>query len=57
MSPGLALDSSDCLGMEPPDQIKQKHYRSFVAKVLFAAYWVRFNISYAAAQLARFVFP
>ncbi len=54
MSPGLALDSSDCPGPKPPDQIKQKHSRSFVVKVQIAAYWVRFSISYAAAQLARF---
>jgi hypothetical protein len=52
MAPGLVLDDSDC--PELPDPIKQKHYRSFVAKVQFAAYWVRFDISYAAAQLARF---
>ncbi len=31
MSPGLVLDNRDC--PELPDQIKQKHYRSFVAKV------------------------
>ena len=52
MSPGLVLDNNDC--PELPNPIKQKHYRSFVAKVQFAAYWVRFDISYAAAQLARF---
>jgi hypothetical protein len=52
MAPGLVLDDSDC--PELPDPIKQKHYRSFVAKVQFAAYWVRFDISYTAAQLARF---
>ena len=52
MSPGLVLDNRDC--PELPDPIKQKHYRSFTAKVQFAAYWVRFDISYTAAQLARF---
>jgi hypothetical protein len=52
MSPGLVLDHNDC--PELPDPIKQKHYRSFVEKVQFAAYWVRFDISYQAAQLARF---
>jgi hypothetical protein len=52
MSPGLVLDNSDC--PELPDPIKQKHHRSSVTQVQCAAYWVRFDISYAAAQRARF---
>ena len=35
MSPGLALDNMDCPDL--PDPRKQKYYRSFVAKLQFAA--------------------
>ena len=52
MAPGLLLDNSDC--PEMPDPVRQKQYRSMIAKVQFAAYWVRFDISYTASQLARF---
>ncbi len=54
MSPGLVLynDSEDC--PVTPDQRKQKHYRSFVAKLQFAASWIRPDISYAISTLARF---
>jgi hypothetical protein len=52
MSPGLLLDNSDC--PELPDPVKQKQYRSMIAKVQFAAYWIRFDISYTTSQLARF---
>jgi hypothetical protein len=50
---GTVLDKEDC--PELPDLTKQKHYRSMVTKVQFAAYWTRFDISYPAAQLARFL--
>ncbi len=36
-----------------PDPSKQKFYRSFVAKLQFAASWIRFDISFAVSQLAR----
>ena len=39
---------------ETPDPRLQKQYRSMVAKIRFAAHWIRFDISYAAAQLAQF---
>jgi hypothetical protein len=52
MSPGVVLEGTDC--PEMPDPVKQKQYRSMVAKVQFAAYWTRFDISYTTAQLARF---
>jgi hypothetical protein len=52
MSPGLLLETNDC--PETPDPVAQKQYRSKAAKVQFAAHWIRFDISYAAAQLARF---
>ena len=42
----------DC--SETPDPRLLKQYRSMVAKIQFAAHWIRFDISYAAAQLARF---
>jgi hypothetical protein len=47
MSPGLLLANSDC--PEMPDPVKQKQYRSMIAKVQFAAYWIRFEISYTAS--------
>ncbi len=37
-----------------PDPRKQKFYCSFVAKLQFAATWVRFDITFAVSQLARF---
>ena len=48
------LQTNDC--PETPDPPKEKQYRSMVAKIQFAAHssWIRFDISYAAAQLARF---
>ena len=52
MSPGLVLEKDDCPAI--PDPFKQSLYRSVVAKIQFAAHWVRFDISFQAAQLARF---
>jgi hypothetical protein len=37
-----------------PDPSKQKFYRLFVAKLQFAASWIRFDISFAVSQVARF---
>ncbi len=51
-SPGLVLETSDC--SETPDPVVRKHYCSILAKVQFAAHWIQCDISYAAAQLARF---
>ncbi len=51
-SPGVIFrpeDSSTLL-----DRSKQKFYMSFVAKLQFAASWIRFDISFAVSQLARF---
>ena len=39
---------------ETPDPKEQKIYRSFVAKIQFVANWVRYDVSFAASQLARF---
>ena len=39
---------------DSPDPRKQKQYRSFVAKLQFAATWIRFDISFVLSQLARF---
>jgi hypothetical protein len=50
--PGLVLDKDDCPIL--PDPRKQKFYRSFVAKLQFTATWIRFDIAFAVAQLARF---
>ncbi len=37
MSPGIVLSIEDCPTL--PDQHKQKYYRSFIAKLQFAASW------------------
>ena len=52
IQPGLILEKDDCPIV--PDPRKQKFYRSFIAKLQFAATWIRFDISFAVAQLARF---
>ena len=51
-SPGVILRPEDSPIL--PDPSKQKFYRSFVAKLQFAASWIRFDISFAVSQLARF---
>jgi hypothetical protein len=54
ISPGVILRPEDSLTLQDPS--KQKFYRSFVAKLQFAAPWkIRFNISFAVSQLARFM--
>lgn len=52
MAPGHTLEKDDCQTI--PDPFKQTLYRSTVAKIQFAAHWVRLDISFPAAQLARF---
>ena len=49
-SPGVILRPEDSPIL--PDPSKQKFYRSFVAKLQFAASWIRFDISFAVSQLA-----
>jgi hypothetical protein len=51
-SPGVILRPEDSPTL--PDPSKQKFYRSFVAKLQFAAWWIRFDISFAVSQLAQF---
>ena len=52
MQPGNVLDSSD--SPATPDPKKQSLYRTMVAKLQFAATWVRFDISFAVGRKARF---
>ncbi len=52
ISPGVILKPDNV--PELPDQRKQKYYRSFVAKLQFAATWVRIDIAFTVSQLARF---
>ena len=52
MQPGNVLDPADSPLVA--DKKSQTIYRSMVARLQFAATWVRFDISYAVAQLARF---
>ena len=52
MQPGNTLSASD--SPITPDPRLQTHYRSMVATLQFAATWVRFDISFAVSQLARF---
>ena len=44
MQQGVMLEQNDC--PETPDLVKQKVYRSFVAKLQFAASWVRGYITF-----------
>ena len=52
LTPGVAFKAEDA--PEFPDPLKQKYYSSFVAKLQFAATWIRFDISFAVSQLARY---
>jgi len=52
MQPGVVLTKDDV--PETPDPKEQKIYRSFVAKLQFVANWIRYDVSFAASQLARF---
>jgi hypothetical protein len=52
MSPGIVLTNEDC--PITPDPRKQKRYLSFIAKLKFAASWIRFDTSFAVSMLARF---
>jgi hypothetical protein len=48
ISPGGILRPEDC--PELPDPSKQKYYLTFVAKLQFAASWIRFDISFVGCQ-------
>ena len=50
--PGVILTPADCPLV--PDKKRQSVYRSIVAKLQFAATWIRFDIAFAVSQLARF---
>jgi hypothetical protein len=52
MQPGVVLTKDDAPKI--PDPKEQKIYRSFVAKTQFVANWVRYDVSFAAAQFACF---
>jgi hypothetical protein len=52
ISPGVAFKPENA--PELPDQLKQKHYHLFVAKLQLAATWICLNISFAVSQLARY---
>ncbi len=52
MSPGLVINNEDC--RITPDPRKQKYSRSFIAKLKFAASWIRFDTSFAVSTLAHF---
>ncbi len=52
MKPGVMLEQDDC--PETPNPLKHKVYYSYLAKIKFAASWVRCNIASTASQLAQF---
>jgi hypothetical protein len=52
IAPNVILRPEDTTDLPGPRQ--QKFYSSFVAKLQFAATWVRFDIAFAVSQLARF---
>jgi hypothetical protein len=47
ISPDVAFKAEDV--PELPDPLKQKHYRSFVEKLQFAATWIWYEISFAVS--------
>ncbi len=51
MQQGVMLKQEDC--PETPDPVEQM-YRPFVAKLQFAASWIRCDIAFTASQLARY---
>jgi hypothetical protein len=50
--PWVILRPEDC--PEVPDLLKQKYYRSFVAKLQFAASWILLDISFVVSKLVWF---
>ncbi len=52
ISPGAAFRAEDF--PELPDPTKQKYYCSFVARLQFAATWIRLDISFAVSWLEQF---
>ncbi len=52
MQPGVVLTKDDA--PVTPDPKEQKTYRSFVGKIQFVVNSVRYDVSFAASQLARF---
>jgi hypothetical protein len=52
IAPNVVLRPEDTPDLQDPR--KQKFYSSFVAKLQFAATWVRFDIAFSVSQLARF---
>jgi hypothetical protein len=52
ISPGIAFKAKDIPQLPYPT--KRKYYRSFVAKLQFAATRIQSDISFAVSQLARF---
>jgi hypothetical protein len=52
MQPGVVLTKD--YAQETPDPKEQKIYRAIFAKLQFVANWVRYDVSFAASQMARF---
>jgi hypothetical protein len=52
IAPSVVLRPEDTPDLQDPH--KQKFYRSSMAKLQFAATWVRFDIAFAVSQLAWF---
>ena len=52
MQPGVILTHDDC--PETPDPNELKLYCSCLEKVLFAGQWIRYDVSFATSQLAKF---
>ncbi len=52
MTPGIVLTNENCPILSDPH--KQKYYRSFIAKLQFAASWIRFVTLFTVSTLDRF---
>jgi hypothetical protein len=55
MQPGSNLSLSSDDSPATPDPRRQTHYRLMIATLQFAETWMRFDITFAISQLARFV--
>jgi hypothetical protein len=54
MQPGVILTNDDYPETPDPREQPEKLYRSCLAKIQFAAQWIRYAVSFATSQLAWF---
>ena len=54
MQPGVILTNDDCPETPDPREQPEKLYRSCLAKIQFAAQWIRYAVSFATSPMAWF---